>query len=82
MVCVKKKRQSEISYERLSRVVNKENAISEGLEAMLINDVKRLLNSYLVYQNDDLRFLFRENLGDREITITVKYRNFKDVKIL
>jgi len=41
-----------------------------------------LFNSYLVYQNDDLRFLFSENIGCREISITVKYRNFKDVKIL
>lgn len=82
MVCVKKKKQSELSYERLSRVVAKENALSEGLESMLVNDIKRLFNSYLVYQNDDLRFLFSENIGCREISITVKYRNFKNVKIL
>lgn len=79
---MKKKKQSEISYERLSRAVSKENAVSKDLELMLVNDIKRLFNSYLVYQNEDIRFLFSESLGNREITITIKYRNFKDVKIL
>ena len=79
---MKKKKQSEISYERLSRAVSKENAVSKDLELMLVNDIKRLFNSSLVYQNEDIRFLFSESLGNREITITIKYRNFKDVKIL
>lgn len=62
--------------------MTKENLPDEGLENLLLSDIKRLLNCYFVYQNDDLRYLFSNNLGSQEFSITLKYRRFKDIKIL
>lgn len=79
---MKRKKQSDVSFERLNKSMTKENLPDEGLENLLLSDIKRLLNCYFVYQNDDLRYLFSNNLGSQEFSITVKYRRFKDIKIL
>ena len=79
---MKRKKQSDVSFERLNKSMTKENLPDEGLENLLLSDIKRLLNCYFVYQNDDLRYLFTNNLGSQEFSITLKYRRFKDIKIL
>lgn len=79
---MKRKKQSDISFERLNKSMTKENLPDEGLENLLLSDIKRLLNCYFIYQNDDLRYLFSNNLGSQEFSITLKYRRFKDIKIL
>ncbi|MBQ4072387.1 MAG: hypothetical protein IJD50_01515 [Clostridia bacterium] len=79
---MKRKKQSDVSFERLNKSMTKENLPDEGLENLLLSDIKRLLNCYFVYQNDDLRYLFSNNLGSQEFSITLKYRRFKDIKIL
>lgn len=79
---MKKKKQGDLNYERLNKTMLKENRPNEDLENMMINDIKRVLDSYFVFHNDDLKCLFAENCGCSELTISLKYRQFKDIKIL
>ncbi len=79
---MKSNKQSAKVYARLADTISKENRPPELIEDMLIKDIERVLKSYFIYQNEDVEYLFLENKGKQEFCITLKYRNFKDIKVL
>lgn len=79
---MKRKNQSEIVKDRIIKSISKETIISESFENMLINDLEKVLKSYFVYQNGELRIQFSNNGVTQELNITLSYQRFKDIKVL
>lgn len=79
---MRKRKQAQINYDRLSTSIVKENMPNEEIVRLLVADVKRVLDSYFIYQNEDFRYLINSNQTNKEFVITLKYRRIKDVKIL
>ena len=79
---MKRKNQSEIVKDRIIKSISKEAVIPESFENMLINDLEKVLKSYFVYQNGELRIQFSNNGVTQELNITLSYQRFKDIKVL
>ncbi len=79
---MKRKKQSDIVKDRIIKSISKETVIPESFENMLINDLEKVLKSYFVYQNGALRTRFIENCTTQELSITLNYQRFKDIKVL
>lgn len=79
---MKKQKQGAVDFERLNKTIGQENKPDEALENMLISDLERVLRSYFVYQSEDFKSLFIDNGAIQEFTITLRYKHFKDVKVL
>ena len=79
---MKRKKQGTVDLERLNNSISKDNLPSEELRNLIIEDINRVLNSYLVYQKEDISYRFYDNSGVQELNITLKYRHFKDINML
>lgn len=77
-----KKKQSDVTLERLNKSIKKETRPCEVVENMILKDIKNVIDSYLVYHNEDFSCLFLENQSHSELKVTVKYQRIKDIKVL